>query len=378
MIMTASITAVVALIVIGLIAIRRSKSSKIQGKERHDLVLGYGDLVLKVVGFAAVVAGLAYTLRTIEVSQENTNLTQKSFDNTLKIQAVERYAKAVEQLASDSETQRIGGIDALKSLLDNPDHHRAVVDLLSSFVRNRAKPPGDRPKPTIDPCQGGRPMIPAPPDDVQKALTVLVQRDTKLEAKNYRVDLSGAYLAGISLVDADLRNFNLSGVDFTGAQMNLVHLDRAILHGTRFSYACLVTAHMTDVELHNAFLDHALLGDAELHNASFFCVVADGANFRRARLGEVEHAPGINEPRPGARMMGVQLRGGDLSEADTRGSILDGVDLTDTSVRATKFHGVDLSHVNGLSDEMLRTAETDAATKLPDRSGNWTYPGCRS
>jgi uncharacterized protein YjbI with pentapeptide repeats len=35
-------------------------------------------------------------------------------------------------------------------------------------------------------------------------------------------------------------------------------------------------------------------------------------------------------------MVGVQLRGGDLSEADTRGGVLDGVDLADTSVRATK------------------------------------------
>ena len=110
----------------------RSDSTLI-GKERHDVTIAYGDLAFKVLGFAALVATFLTTLRTVDFNQENIKLSQQTFDNTLKTQAVERYTKAVEQLGADNESIQIGGIYALKSLLDDPDHHQAVVDLLASW-----------------------------------------------------------------------------------------------------------------------------------------------------------------------------------------------------------------------------------------------------
>jgi hypothetical protein len=101
-----------------------------------------------------------------------------------------QVSRGFKQLGSEKVVVRLRGIYALEGVMNNSDqYYRLVLEALSAFVREGAKPPT------------------GPPTDVQAALTVIGMRS----AGTGLVNLIGANIADANLTEANLSISNLSG-----------------------------------------------------------------------------------------------------------------------------------------------------------------------
>ncbi len=88
---------------------------------RHNARL----LVVSGIGAVVVAVGLLYTARNYRLSYRG--------------QVTDRYTKALERLGSSEMYVRIGGLHALRQvMIDSPEHHDDVVEVLVAFIRDRA------------------------------------------------------------------------------------------------------------------------------------------------------------------------------------------------------------------------------------------------
>jgi uncharacterized protein YjbI with pentapeptide repeats len=147
----------------------------------------------------------------------------------------EAFAKAVAQLGdADSLALQLGGIYALDRVVDDdPTEARRVAEILSAFIRERARSE-------------------AITKDVAAAVLVLVRREWP-----GRVDLSGVVLAGMDLSSArfshaQLKDANLHGINARGA----------VFRGADLRDANLRSAILADADLRDAQLDGAMLSGA--------------------------------------------------------------------------------------------------------------------
>jgi hypothetical protein len=218
-------------------------------------------------------------------------LNNRTFRVTQLGHLTDRYAKAIEQLGSETIDVRLGGIYALEQLAIDSyrDQDQAtIVEVLSAFIRLHSDPscqwnaslPGTTPLPqSLVEQQADIPHLAKPPVDVQAALTVLGRLPDK---GGSRADLTGAYLAYANLSDATLTFAEFAGADLTGARLshaklagaNLyradltdAHLICADLTGAWLQETNLTRANLTRVKLTAATLDDALLTDADLTDA---------------------------------------------------------------------------------------------------------------
>ncbi|MGP4914051.1 pentapeptide repeat-containing protein, partial [Hafnia alvei] len=113
-----------------------------------------------------------------------------------------------------------------------------------------------------------------------------------------RAYLSGAYLSGANLSDADLSGAYLSGANLRDADLSGADLIGANLSDANLSDANLSGANLRDADLSGAYLSGANLSDADLSGANLI-----GANLSDANLSD-------------ANLSGANLRGANLSGAD--------------------------------------------------------------
>ncbi len=232
--------------------------------------------------------------------------TGQQLELSRQAQLTDRYAKAVEQLGSESIDVRLGAIYALERLMhDSPNDQPTIVEVIAAFIRDnvnhRPAPsptlsPGPSAAPTPTSSSDPRVVLARRPTDLVAAITVLSRRDTRHDARRARVDLSYADLAGLNLTQV-----NLAGVDLVGARMHGTILSGANLTGTG-----LLFADLSDARLNNANLTCAALLGADLRNAYL-----EDANFTRAGL-------------PGADLTGADLEHANLTGADLTDTKLDG------------------------------------------------------
>lgn len=331
--MILSITAVAALTLYGLALWKIPDRMHLHSpQDRYNARL----LVISVGGAVVVIVGLLYTARNYRLSHRG--------------QITDRFTRALEQLTADQLYVRVGGIQALGRLIhDSPIHHDDIIEVLASFIRDRAR--------TIARDAGvtetgqqltllpeAHPAYPAPRADVQAALTALAHRPRRSERRSISLahtDLAGADLEGANLVSADLTGadlvrVNLRGADMTGASLraaNLNHADltRADLTSTNLSTANLTTAELAKADLASAYAYNANFTDANLANAD--------------------------------------LRGANLSIANLTHAYLFGANLVRTYLRLAKLTDADLTGANfhdvrGLLGDQLQQARTDASLRL--------------
>jgi hypothetical protein len=164
----------------------------------------------------------------------------------------DRYAKAVEQLASTELTVRVGGVYALAaSSRGHPDWAQPVVEVLSSFVRESK------------PADGGK-IGP----DVYAAVRVL----TSGKLANRGADLHGAYLQGAVLPGADFRRVKVANANFGLADLTGAVLDRA-----DFTDADLRGATIEGASVRGAVFRRADLRDAKTTGVDWSAAVAENA-----------------------------------------------------------------------------------------------------
>lgn len=353
---------------------------------------------------AAAVAGLIFTGRTYRLS--------------LRGQRSDRFSKAVTQLSSTTNSERVGGIYALEQLmLESADQHDAIVDVLSHFVRERASalPPAD-----VDPGQPETPeKAPQLEAACQVALMVLGRRPVRPESE--RLDLSGTNLAGArlpramlrgavlkganlrgadledaDLTDADLTTATLAQASLTGAHMTRVvavdadfvlasmvgadltmavlsgadmksaQLNGATLRDARMLRVRLTEAHLDGADLSGAYLRYANLDEAYLVKAVLRKAFLRGAGLRRAKLAKADLREAYLRlaKMPNAKLPQANLGGAMLHDTDLTGADLSGADLADADLSGTLLDEVDLS---GATLKPVKYSLEEAARKSPGR-----------
>ena len=291
-----------------------------------------------ILGTAAT-GGLIFTGRTYRLS--------------LRGQRSDRFSKAVTQLSSDKNSERLGGIYALEQLmLESADQHEAIVDVLSHFVRERAS---GKTAAEVDAAQPEvsekSPQIEA---SCQVALTVLGRRPVRSERKS--LDLSETNLAGVRLPQAMLRGAVLKGTNLRDAVLEEADLSDADLTKARLTQASLTGARMTGVAAAGAdFVLASMIGvdltKADLSGADMTSAQLHGATMRNARMLSV-------------RLTKAELGDADLSGAYLRYANLDDAYLVKTVLRKAFLRGAGLRHTN-LTKADLREAYLRLA-KMPD------------
>jgi hypothetical protein len=137
--------------------------------------------------FLAGLAGLA-ALGSLVIATRTYRLTQQG-------QITDRYTKAIDQLGSDKQDVRLGGIYALERIANDSPFDRATIEeVLTAFVRGHSPSP-DADEPSRDDLN--LPLRYSAPD-VQAALTVLGRRKPPT-SQPQALDLSETDLAGANL-----------------------------------------------------------------------------------------------------------------------------------------------------------------------------------
>jgi len=229
-------------------------------EERKDFI----DLYTKIIGATALIVSLLFTW----YSTENTlRITTETLRDAQRKELAERFAKANEQIGSESITARTGAIYSLGQLSnDSVEYYWPVMQDLTDLIRGRA------------PYKEGEEVQPRAscPVDIQAAMNVIGWRKLAFEkGEDQRLELretdlrklilkdkekgdgttrEGAHLEGAQLVDANLEEANLRGAHFEGAILQGANLKNAYLAGAHFS---------NTTDLAGATLECADLGQAE-------------------------------------------------------------------------------------------------------------------
>ncbi len=139
----------------------------------------------QLLGGAALLASLYFTYRNLQVTYrnlqinldsqlENQKANRKREELTQEANLTDRFAKAVEQLASEHLEVRLGGIFSLGRLAkDSPRDHATIMELLTAYVRERAPRQDGEGQ---DQQDDGRVAI-RPATDIQAILTVIGRRE---------------------------------------------------------------------------------------------------------------------------------------------------------------------------------------------------------
>ncbi|XAS78301.1 pentapeptide repeat-containing protein (plasmid) [Dermatophilaceae bacterium Sec6.4] len=201
----------------------------LDGYERHEATNAARTGVAAVLVAIGATIGLLYTAQTYRLAGKG--------------QIADRYTKAVEQLANENVSVKIGGIHGLgRTVRDAEDYRPVVASILAAYIRDRS----------IKSQEGDGPCVQCAPhtqkSDVTEALAVLL-----LLAKEHptirALDLHGTCLAGsdmmrkdlvdVQLNDACLVGTKLSGTDLRGADFENAVLKNAVLHEARINKGTL-------------------------------------------------------------------------------------------------------------------------------------------
>ncbi|MDT3443831.1 pentapeptide repeat-containing protein [Pseudofrankia sp. BMG5.37] len=207
-------------------------------------------------------------------SNEAADLRERSANANTHVR--EFYVAAIGLLSSDTVDGRLGGLYALERLAnDSPDDQRTVVEVLSAFVREHARPPSPVRAP---------PAPTTPTTDVQAALTILGRLPARENVP--RADLTRVHLAGARLGGANLTGARLGGANLTGASLDGADLTGASLGGADLTGASLGGANLTDAGLGGANLTGAWLRGANLTDV--WLVAANLTEVRGLSQGQVD------------------------------------------------------------------------------------------
>ncbi|GAA3437002.1 hypothetical protein GCM10018954_066130 [Kutzneria kofuensis] len=276
--------------------------------------------VVSLLTSVAAVGALFFSSQSIQAALNQVNVSEQT-------QITDRFGKAVDELGSDKQEVRIGGVYALERLAkDSTRDEATIIDVLSAFIRERAP---------VSSCPSfAQAEVSFPATDVQAALTVIGRRD--VEGVNAgTVDLSKTCLAGATLVGAQLQ-----GVDLTKANLNAVDLDRANLSGAKFDRtslygASLINANLTRAVVFSTVLQEAGLTGCNLTLAHFWSVnfvdaVLARTNFSGAQIegSKFDHSSISDAPFENARLTDDTFAGARISSVDFTNAHMLNVDLT--------------------------------------------------
>lgn len=189
------------------------------------------------------------------------------------------------QLDDERLSVRLRGINTLERIArDSKKDHRAVMAVLSAFVREKSREQREADSAQVsstaasgDDYTNQREESQAIRSDVQAAVAVIGRR--KATWDDERLNLQGANLEGARLDGANLEEAVLIRANLEGALLYDANLEGAVLYDVNFKGAVLVNANLGGAVLVNANLKGAVLSGANLEKA-----VLNGANLEEAVL----------------------------------------------------------------------------------------------
>jgi uncharacterized protein YjbI with pentapeptide repeats len=297
------------------------------------------DVAIKAAAAVAAVAAGLLTWARLELSRHEHRL---GVDRDL----TERYGRAVDQLGSDDELIRVGGVfalerfalDAVRTDGSNDVDWRMARGVLAALARKDSA----RAAVAVPKKRGRAQASAVVPISALEAVQVLgrfVQRSGLQRTRMFgeALDLAGviapgahlrgAYLVGAKLARADLTRADLGGADLTGANLWSANLGLVDLSG-----ADLTGANLPWADFVGAKLARADLVDADLTGAKLWAAKLSGADLSGADL-------------PGADLTNADLPGADLSGADLSGANLSGANLSDANLSDANLSRADMRGV---------------------------------
>jgi len=233
-------------------------------QQRQGLV----QTLAQIAGGAALLVGLYFTRRTVQINQEG--------------QITDRFTKAIDQLGAGEGNDkrlevRLGGIYALGRIArDSEKDYEPIIEVLTAYAREHA------PYPSEEHSLKYHSTVIA--SDIQAVLNVVGRRPLHWGKIEYRpIDLSGT----------DLRFANLGGM----------WLERADLHEANLGQADLPEAHLQGTKLYAAHLEGANLQEAHLEKANLSAAHLEGTDLRGVDL-TVLAAPQLIEQEQMQRAIG--------------------------------------------------------------------------
>lgn len=231
----------------------RNKSKEVDAPvlKRWHLV----EKLLLTLPSVTAVAALYFTAGALDATRDQIIVSEQG-------QITERFGKALEQLGSDVIITRLGGIYALERLaIDSPRDHLTIVDVLSSYVRERA--------PIGDSCGKSS----RPPTDIQAAVTVLARRIVDPTVAQQPIDLRAACLANVDFSGGwTFGDVRVPGRSIDPSMENRDR-DRDGVFETQvfgdFRNANLADSDLTNAVLHNAMLEGVNLTQAKLTRGTY-------------------------------------------------------------------------------------------------------------
>jgi uncharacterized protein YjbI with pentapeptide repeats len=167
----------------------------------------------------------------------------------------------------------------------------------------------------------------------------------------FQANLSGQWLAGV-----DLRNANLIAANLNNANLSYANLNDAILGLANLSNATLIRADLSYADLSKANLSDANLRDANLSSAKLI-----GANLSNATLDTTNLS---NADLSAANLSNAILMGANLSDANLSDANLSTASLSNASLRNGILSDANLSKAKNLTQTQLDVACGNANTKL--------------
>ncbi|MBF6172333.1 pentapeptide repeat-containing protein [Nocardia blacklockiae] len=259
-----------------------------------------------IAATVGILAGLYFNNRSSEFNTRTLEASSKQYAVGVQTAVTDRYAKAVEELASDKTEIRLGGIYLLERLAtDSPSDRRTIYDLLSAFIRKSA--PNTSACELADDPDGTMPSI-----DVQAALTVLGRRAAGGEQE---LNLMRTCLRGADLTRADLRNVNFSRSSLESAQIVEATLSGSLFY-VDFSGANLAGARFQDLTVQQSRFDGAAAPRMRMNNTqivlSLMCrMQLDGADLGNSDILDVDlrgiHIETQDSPWPVANFAGARF-----------------------------------------------------------------------
>ncbi|MFD3676882.1 pentapeptide repeat-containing protein [Streptomyces sp. NPDC058613] len=210
-----------------------------QAKDREQAELTRGTLEL--------------TTRSLEHAQAR---DREQAELTREGQVTDRFTKAISQLASEFDVERLGGVYALERIMgDSEKDHPTVVEVLAAFVRYHA------PLPAETGNQAGVTEHQRLSEPVQAALNVLGRRPKRSEPFNidlHRTDLRNADLDAANLASAQLWESDLRGANLRGANLYRANLFRTDLREAVLREVLITEAIMEQAFLQGTFFEEAV------------------------------------------------------------------------------------------------------------------------
>ena len=301
---------------------------------------------LLIGGFIALLFGVwraRVAERQADASQGQVEAAQRQADTVQLGLLNERYQRGAEMLGHGVLAVRMGGIYALQRLAEeHPElYHVQIVRLLCAFVRNPTPDEATLRQNDRDPLFD----IPAIPEDVQAAISVVGLRDSNManleQETGLRLDLRRA-----NLRFADLRSHNFPRADFSNAFLKDANLDNADLTGAILMNTNLSVANVRRTKFNASNCLWADFSSIDGRCSEFVSASLEGTDFTTAIL---ENAVFREAHFSGTRFGGAELKNADISGARfTMGRQRSGVPP----------YGIDYGHVILTEDQLNETFAT--------------------